>query len=119
MRKVLFFFLLFCAFSNYAFAQGAGTNNGIGTTCAADGSSTEVMDLNTNRFSYSLINDSGVDVRIGFLATGTADLTDSNSIILKAGATYADSLPNVYYGRVVCMSTTGASQVIHSTEAVR
>ena len=98
----------------------ASFNTAIGVTCAADGSSTQVFAAKAGRYSYSVINDSATDVRIGFLSgSSTADLTDANSYILKAGASYADSVPGVYSGRVVCMSTTASTAVIHATESYR
>ena len=108
----------FCLFSEFVYAQ-ATSATAVGITCAASGSSTQVIAATTRRYSYSLSNTSDTDVRIGFLASGTANLTDSNSFILKSAQTYADSLPNVYAGRVVCMSTSGATKVIYVTEAQR
>lgn len=104
----------------YSYAQqGAGTNSAAGVTCPVDGSSIQVLALNTRRISYSILNQSDTDVRIGFLDTGTADLTDSNSIILKPGQPLADSIPGVYYGRIVCMSTSASTKIIYATEAQR
>jgi len=88
-------------------------------TCPATGSSIQVIDIRSSRVSFALLNDSLTDVRIGFLASGTAALTDSNSFILKAGQPYSDSVPGIYYGRVVCMSTTAGAIVIHFDEAFR
>jgi hypothetical protein len=101
-------------------AYGQATSGAAaGVSCPADGSSAQVLASNARRVSWSIINDSITDIRVGFLASGTADLTDSNSFVLKAGASYADSLPNVYAGRVVCMSTTGSSVTAHYTEATK
>lgn len=97
----------------------AGTNTAAGITCPATGSSIQVQPFTASRMSYSIINDSAVDVRIGFLSTGTATLDDTNSFILKAGQPVADSIPGIYYGRLVCMSTTAVAQVIHTTQATR
>jgi hypothetical protein len=118
MLKVTFgLAFIFLGFS-LAFGQ-ATSATAIGVTCAADGSSTQVRAANARRMSWAVINDSATDVRVGFLTSGTADLTDSNSFVLKAGQTFADSLPNVYAGRIVCMSTTGSTVDIHSTEATK
>lgn len=115
----LLVFVFFGELQNATFAQLANTNTAAGVTCPASGSSIEIIASNAKRLSYALNNDSAVDVRVGFLATGTASLSDSNSFILKAGQTYSDAIPGVYYGRVVCMSTTASTVVIHSTQATR
>jgi hypothetical protein len=117
LKTTLALAFIFLGFS-LAFGQ-ATSQTAIGVTCAADGSSTQVRASNARRVSWSIINDSATDIRVGFLTSGTADLTDSNSFILKAGSSFSDSLPNVYAGRVVCMSTTGSTVDVHSTEALK
>ena len=116
---IVAFCFLMLPFLAFAQQQGALNNSAAGLTCAVSGSSTQIIAANAQRFSYSLLNDSAIDVRIGFLATGTPLLTDSNSFILKAGQPYADAIPGVYYGRIVCMSTTAVAATIHYTEASR
>jgi hypothetical protein len=85
-------------------------------TCAADGSSTQVFAAAGNRLTWSVINTAASPVRIGFLATGTADLTGSNSIQITNGGAYGESYPTVFLGRIVCMSTTAGTTVIQAIE---
>lgn len=113
---LVFLLAILTAWIGNAYGQALSAT-AVGITCPASGSSIEVLATNARRTSWSLINDSVTDIRMGFLASGTATLTDSNSVIIKAGASYADSLPNVYAGRIVCMSTTAGAIVVHRTEA--
>lgn len=118
---VFAFFLAVCCvltLYDYAYPQ-AGVNNAGGIVCAASGSSTLLLAANSSRMSYSINNDSGVDVRVSFVSSGTPNLTDANSTILKANQPTSDSLPGAYYGRIVCMSTTGVTATVHYTEASR
>lgn len=91
----------------------------VAVTCAADGSSTEALAAAASRESYLITNTSGGTIRIGFLATGTADLTDSNSILLLAGQTFQDSAPAVFVGRVVCMNNTAGTATVYVIETRR
>jgi hypothetical protein len=102
--------------ADFSHAQFAGKRTDQGITCAADGSSTEVLPANGLRTSLNIINDSSTAVRIGGVNTGTPDLTDSNSIILTAYSQQNDNNPGLYLGRIVCMSTTASTVVIHVTE---
>lgn len=121
-RKV---YLLLLAFAFAALAPllswgAASTGSAVSITCPVDGSSTEVLAASAARLSYAIINTSTTDVRVGYLTSGTADLTDSNSYVQKAGVTYADSGATVFLGRIVCMSTSGASTAtIYVTETRR
>lgn len=122
MKSIIFgFFLVLCIVLTaveYVYPQ-AGTQVQGGVVCPATGTSIQVIAANPSRMSYSLLNDSGVAVRIGTLATGTATLDDTNSFILAIGQTFADSSPGNYFGRVVCMSTTASPATIHNTQASR
>jgi len=113
--------VLFLLWAVVVFAQSLGskTTNAGGVTCPLAGSSVEILPARGSRQSYSVSNDSGTAVRVGFLATGTANLTDSNSIILNPGGNISSSPPNIYFGRIVCMSTTAGAIVIHYVEETR
>ena len=99
-----------------ALAQFAGKRTDKGITCAADGSSTEVLAANGLRTAMNIVNDSATAVRIAGINSGTPDLDDTNSIILTAYSQQNDNNPGLYLGRVVCMSTTAGTVVIHYTE---
>ena len=88
-------------------------------TCAADGSSTQVLATAFSRESFVVSNTSGGTIRLGFLASGTADLTDSNSIQLLAGQIFTDSSPGIYIGRVVCMNNAAGTATIYVIETRR
>lgn len=120
MKKLLgvLFLLALC---NPVFAQTGGTQSAVGVSCPANGgaASVQALALNARRVSYSINNDSAIDVRIGFLSSGTSNLDDTNSFILKAGQVLSDSVPGVYYGRVVCESNTTSATTVHVTETQR
>lgn len=99
-----------------ASAQFAGKRTDKGVTCPVSGSSIEVMQANGLRTSLNIVNDSNTAVRIAGINTGTALLDDTNSIILTAFSQQNDNNPGLYLGRIVCMSTTAATVVIHYTE---
>ena len=103
---------------NTVYAQ-ANRSNGGDVTCAATGSSTQVIDVRSSRFSYVINNTSGLDIRLGLIATGTPALNNTNSILLKGGQPYSDSTPGGYSGRIVCMSTTAATATISFMETYR
>jgi hypothetical protein len=89
-------------------------------TCAASGSSTQVLAAAASRESYLISNTSGVTVRVGALTgSSTANLTTSNSIQLLAGQSMSDSAPGIYFGRLVCMSTDGSTRAIEVVETRR
>ena len=115
MAGVIVFAVLALIVSS-AQAQFAGRRTDQGITCAASGSSTQVLPANGLRTSLNIINDSSTPVRIGGVNTGTANLTDANSIILTAFSQQNDNNPGLYLGRIVCMSTTASTVVIHVTE---
>lgn len=87
--------------------------------CAASGSSTQVLATAYSRESYAISNTSGGTVRIGFLASGTATLNDTNSIQLLAGQIFTDSAPGIYIGRVVCMNDAAGTATIYVIETRR
>ena len=97
----------------------ANRSNGGDVACAASGTSTQVIAARSSRFSYVINNTSGVDIRLGLLATGTGVLNTTNSILLKGGQPYSDSSPGGYAGRIVCMSTTAATATISFMETYR
>lgn len=109
---------LFCAFClvSEAGAQFAGKRTDKGVTCPVDGSSVEVLPANGLRTAVNIVNDSNTPVRIAGINTGTVDLDDTNSIILTAFSQQNDNNPGLYLGRIVCMSTTAATVIIHYTE---
>lgn len=120
MKRMLLLFIWFLLSTTQLYAQTAAQKNTGGVACPATGSSIEVMALRSSRVSYAIINDSATAIRVGFLSgSSTATLSDSNSFIMAAGQTYSDSVPGVYYGRVVCMSTTAGAITIHFDEAFR
>lgn len=99
-----------------ASAQFAGKRTDLGITCAVSGSSTQVLAANGLRTSLNIVNDSSTSVRIAGLNSGTANLDDTNSMVLTAFSQQNDNNPGLYLGRIVCMSTTAATVVIHVTE---
>lgn len=116
----LFFALVFAIGLASENARAAGTfTTAKSVTCPATGTSIEVLPATASRESYVLSNTSGATIRFGFLATGTAALTDSNSIKLLAGQIFADSAPSGYVGRVVCMSDDATPDVIYVIETRR
>lgn len=120
MKKILrlFSLLALCLMAAPVFAQAtAATASSI--TCAADGSSTQVLPTAFSRESYVISNTSGSTVRIGFLSSGTADLTDANSIQLLAGQIFTDSAPGIYVGRVVCMNNAAGTATVYVIETRR
>lgn len=101
-------------------AQAAGTvTTAQAITCPAAGTSIQAIAASAARESYLVTNTSGATIRIGFLPSGTAALTDSNSIKLLAGQIFADSAPSVFIGRVVCMSDDATPDTIYIVESRR
>lgn len=100
----------------HAQATGATARS---VTCPAAGSSTQVLAAAASRESYLVSNTSGATMRVGFLPSGTANLTDSNSIKLLAGQVFTDSAPAIFIGRVVCMSDDATPDVIYVIETRR
>ncbi len=117
MRKIILILALLC-FSPLANAQAT---NAVASsiTCAATGSSTLVKAAAYSRESYLISNTSGGTVRIGFLASGTAVLDDTNSIQLLAGQIFSDSSPGIYVGRIVCMNDAAGTATIYVIETRR
>ena len=99
-----------------SFAQFAGKRTDVGITCPVSGSSIQVLAANGNRTAFVITNDSNISMRIGALNSGTGALDDTNSIILTAFSSQNDGGGQIYLGRIVCMSTTAATAVIHVTE---
>lgn len=87
--------------------------------CPASGTSIEVVAARTGRFSLVVNNTSGVSIRIGYIASGTAALSSSNGLVMLAGQPYSDSAPGVNSGRLVCMSTTAGTATISFSETYR
>jgi len=83
------------------------------------GASIQALAARPGRYSYSINNTSGIDIRFVGLASGTTTLTSSNSFLLKAGQPYSDSAPGLYTGRVVCQSTTAATATINVVETYK
>lgn len=102
-----------------AHADPAGYAQANSISCPAAGSSIQVLAANYTRQSFLLTNTSGSTVRVGFLASGTANLDDTNSLQLLAGQTFGDSGSSVYIGRIVCMSTTAGALAIYAVETRR
>ena len=104
---------------DYVQAQANRTNSG-DLACAAAGSSTEMLPQRSGRYSYTINNTSGADVRIGYLdSPSTVNLTATNSWLLKAGQPYSDSVPGVLNSRVVCMSTSASTATLSFNETYR
>lgn len=116
LAKLLFLFIVLCPIMGHA--QANKTNSG-DVACSATGTSTQVIAARPGRYSYTLSNTSGTDVRIGYLQSGTANLTASNSWLLKPGQPYSDSAPGLFTGRVVCMSTSASTATITFNETYR
>ena len=100
------------------FAQANRTNSG-DVTCPASGTSIQVLPQRSSRYSMLFNNINGVAVRLGYLDTGTATLDNTNSWVLQPGQATSDSIPGVLNKRVVCMSTTAATNVITFNETYR
>jgi len=119
MKRSLLFLIIALLFAPLAWGQ-ATKATAAAVVCAADGSSTQALAAAASRESYVLSNTSGGTVRIGFLATpSTADLTDSNSILLLAGQIFTDAAPSVYIGRVVCMNNAAGTATVYVIETRR
>ena len=103
---------------NEAQAQANRTNSG-DVTCPASGTSIQVLPQRTSRYSMLFNNINGVAIRLGYLDTGTAILDGTNSWVLQPGQATGDSVPGILNKRVVCMSTSGVSNVITFNETYR
>lgn len=100
-------------------AQATQAPTAAQVACPASGSSIQVLAAAASRESYLVSNTSGVTVKVGFLASGTATLTTSNSIQLLAGQTLQDAAPSIYLGRIVCMSSDATPRSIEVVETRR
>lgn len=120
MRSKLFLalLLLFPITGNEVFAQANRTNSG-DVTCPASGTSIQVLPQRSSRYSMLFNNINGVAIRLGYLDSGTAVLDSTNSWVLQPGQATSDSTPGVLNKRVVCMSTTAATNVITFNETYR
>lgn len=88
--------------------------------CPATGTgSIEMLSKKGSRYSFSINNTSGIDIRWAYVASGTAALTTTTSFLLKAGQPYSESSPGVHTGRLVCMSTTSSAATISVNETYR
>lgn len=118
VRGALLGLFAWAAIAVAVFAQA--TNRAIGeVTCAADGSSTQVVAARGARLGLVITNTSDTDVRVANLTSGTADLDATNSFVLKAGQAFGDSVPSLYIGRWVCMSTSASTKVVGYQETFR
>ena len=97
----------------------ANRSNGGDIVCPASGTSIQVINNRSSRYSYVINNTSGLDIRIGLIASGIPALTSSNSILIKGGQPYSDSSPGGYSGRIVCASSTAATATISFMETYR
>lgn len=119
MFTTLLVFFLCLLFGSQQIQAQAPAGTAVGIICPASGSSIEVQPITQSRVSIAILNDSAIDVRIGYVASGTPNLDDTNSFIVKTGVNYADSVPGVYLGRFVCMSTTASTATIHVSQTTR
>lgn len=99
----------------------ANRSNGGDIVCpgTGGGASIEVIAARSSRYSYVINNTSGIDIRLGLIATGVPALSSSNAILIKGGQPYSDSSPGGYSGRIVCQSTTTATATISFMETYR
>lgn len=123
MRKIIWMLLIvafsFSLFDERVFAQ-ANKDNSLDVTCAVTGgASTQLLAQRPGRYSYSINNTSGLDIRFAGIATGSPSLTSANSFLLKAGQPYSDSAPGLYTGRIVCQSTTAGTATVTVKETYR
>lgn len=110
---------LFPIMGNEVFAQ-ANKDNSLDVACAVSGgASTQLLAQRAGRYSYSINNTSGIDIRFAGVASGSPTLTAANSFLLKAGQPYSDSAPGLYTGRIVCQSTTAGLATITVKETYR
>lgn len=119
--KLLRFFLVLMGLclAGSAQADPAGYAQALLISCPVSGSSVQVLPANYQRQSFLLSNTSGSTIRLGFLASGTAVLDDTNSLQILAGQTFGDSGPGLYIGRVVCMSSTAGILAVYIVETRR
>lgn len=117
MPKILLLLLLFSA-PLLVHAQ-ATRFSASSVTCPAAGSSAQVLAASASRESFILLNTSGATIRVAGLATGTANLTDANSVKLLAGQNFSDSAPSIFIGRLVCMSDDATPDVVYVIETRR
>lgn len=119
MRKFILVLVYVFLITGNAFAQANRTISTDIVCPVAGGASIELLASRPGRYSYSINNTSGIDVRFIGLASGTTTLTGSNSFLLKAGQPYSDSAPGLYTGRLVCQSTTAATATVSIIETYR
>lgn len=101
------------------YAQANLSNSG-DVTCPASGTSVQILPARSSRFAYMLNNINSVAVRVGYLdSPSTATLDATNSWVLQPGQAFADSTPNILSKRVVCMSTTAATNLISFSETFK
>lgn len=122
MRNKLLLCLV-CVFSpmmglTELWAQANKTRSG-DVNCPASGTSIEVVAANSSRYSIIINNISNTAIRVGYLDSGSANLTASNSWVMQPGQAYADSAPGVLMKRIVCMSTSGVAMTISFNETYR
>jgi hypothetical protein len=116
---LLFATLIFLIGGIDAVRAAGSFTTAVAITCPASGTSIQLLPPAASRQSYLISNTAGATIRFGFLSSGTATLTDSNSIKLLAGQIFADSAPSGYIGRVVCMSDDATPDVVYVLETRR
>ena len=122
MRNLILFvvLLLFPIMGSQDVLAQANRDNALDVTCAvAGGASTQLLAQRPGRYSFSINNTSGIDIRVAGVASGTATLTSANAFLIKAGQPYSDSAPGLYTGRLLCQSTTAATATISVKETYR
>ncbi len=118
MRRLLLLFLIALAIPTAHAAASAASANAV--TCPATGSSVQALAPAYARSSYMIYNPAGGGIiRVGFLASGTAAIDDTDSFEMAAGQTFSDSVPGVYIGRVVCMSTTASAITVYVVQTTK
>jgi len=81
-------------------------------TCPATGQSAQVFGPSLRATGWAILNESGTDVRIAYVQSGTFGLNTGNSVLLKTGKALSDNEPGLYTGRIVCSSTTASAVAV-------
>jgi hypothetical protein len=81
-------------------------------TCPASGQAAQVFAPSLRATGWAVLNESGTDVRIAYVQSGTFGLNTGNSVLLKAGKALSDNEPGLYTGRIVCSSTTASAVAV-------
>jgi hypothetical protein len=81
-------------------------------TCPATGQAAQVFGPSLRATGWAILNESGTDIRIAYVASGTFALSASNSILLRTGKALSDNEPGLYTGRIVCASTSASAVAV-------